>query len=377
MSRPDNDRKQKKTSFSVDRWFWKAGRDIAYDFQKVLSLALFMILITCTYLTGQVVNIPDEVDGLKIRDWPICVGESDYSLYVGHGETCILLEDWQCDTVIVEYGGILETRGYTLRVCDILINYGEITDSYSGGAGGAGGEGGRGSDPNGSGPDNGEPGDPGQPGLPGDPPDCAGSGGRGGGGGGGGGGVLWQGIGGPVDANGGDGGDGGDGGKGGGCVRIYAREFDNQGLIHADGEDGEPGDDGRDGEYFSYGVPLKDVAGGGGGGGGGGYGGDGGTVEICFAFLLNEGQIESRGGNGGDGGRGGDGHRLHYLRWTGLYSRFSPGDGGWPYGGDGGWGEFRKDEYSEDGEDGRPGLPGDDGEVDIDPIFPIHLQRPI
>ena len=249
-------------------------------------------------------------------------------------DACVLMREMQFCNLFVPAGIKLDTHAYTVRVCETLVNYGEITDSWSGGPGGAGGAGGVGRNGKGA------PNDPtgcdrehsyctgGGNGVDGDAPlvwqpEGKGHGGRGGGGGGGGG-AGWHGL--TInDADGGNGGTGGMGGKGGGYVKVYARRLDNHNRIHADGHpggdgaDAPPGDEGDEdnphgyeecgAEYwpFIYLILLRDVAGGGGGGGGGGQGGHGGTLEVRYAELLHGGSMTWAGGPGGPGGDGGSG----------------------------------------------------------------------
>lgn len=300
-----------------------------------------------------------------------CVYATNYSL----------TGNLDCHNLTVNPGVTLDTRGYTVRVCGTLLNWGTITDTRCGGSHGNGGAGGDGQDPCG------EPAFPenGVCGTPGGGPTCSGggAGGDGGGGGGGGGGAKWT-IVGCVDANGGDGGSGGAGGNGGGRVKIYAYRLDNRGAIHADGHNGSSGSSGTNGEYFSWGVPSKDMCGGGGGGGAGGNGGDGGTVEIYYGHLLNQGTIHANGGQGGAGGSGGlsgcyrEGHGLY---WGALASEYDGGIGcpdipAHPRGGDGGWGERHQDLWGENGYPGDAGLPGTPGQWNLYPSDPDPCPDP-
>ena len=308
-------------------------------------------------------TITDGVGTLLLAPDPAVYGESDHDHIVPPGVTLILMLDTDFHNVTIEPGGTLNTRGYRLRVSGTLTNHGTIEDTNSGGEGGCGGDGGEGGDPclNSGGP---EYPTPGAPGCPGEPPAVpqAGAGGAGGDGGGGGGGA-WKTVLGECysDADGGDGGDGKPGGDGGGYVLIYAFIFDNQGVIHADGEATGNGDNGGNGEYYN--PLLYELAGGGGGGVGGGCGGDGGTVEIYYTFLENQGNVHANGGAGGSGGEGGDGHYVSQGVTNGGLHNGAPGasNGYCSIGGDGGDGEYRQGHSSEDGGDGEDGTAGSAG----------------
>ena len=153
-------------------------------------------------------------------------------------------------------------------------------------------------------------------------------------------------------------------------MRMYAYRFDNQGVIHADGEDGEDGDDAPNGysncgaEYYLWQViPRKDYAGGGGGGGGGGAGGNGGTVEIYYGELLNHGIIRANDGSGESGGQGGArGGCLDYGGGvSGDSSTGCSGGTGGGHGGRGGDGTHVKDTCAGNGGDGTQGPSGANG----------------
>lgn len=269
-------------------------------------------------------------------------------------------EEWR--TVIIHGDGTLDTRGYVLKVCGQLINYGEITDTRCGGYGTTGGAGSWGADPCDSPPGNPKP-DECTPGScdVGDPePVCAGGGwgGDGGGGGGGGGGAMWPQFSCQVDADGGNGGAGGAGGRGGGVVRIHTYRLNNHGVIQADGSVGENGADGEDGERWPW--AGKDLAGGGGGGGAGGDGGEGGTVEVhyCHPEHLNREGVHASGGESGKRGDGGAGHTCIFATPLGRKQPGCDGDCG---GGDGGDGEYALYQSSGDGgwgDGGNGGLNG-------------------
>jgi len=300
----------------------------------------------------------------------------------------ILLEDKHYHNLTVLAGATLRTGGHTVRVCDTLLNEGEITAGTTGGSGGAGGAGGLGADPAQDGSPPGCPtrstectdGEPGQPGGTKPVPE-AGPGGHGGGGGGGGGGALYNGLY-MEDADGGDGGAGGDGGTGGGHVLIYAFQFENNGDIHADGQDGEDGEAapnsyetcGAEYSAFGSGIPpdfFKDLAGGGGGGGAGGDGGDGGTVEIYYLYLVSAGLVRADGGSGGVGAGGGlsgtsqEGHCLTYGAIPGEHDSGCAGGLPSAEGGHGGDGAHEDDECATDGTAGADGSLGAPGTVII------------
>ncbi len=212
-------------------------------------------------------------------------------------------------------GAILNTAGYSVYVNGTLLNQGTITDNQSGGNGG--GPGVAGAPGSGHSPYvNATVGGAGMVGAPGALPG-SGSGGTGGTGGSGGAGAY--------DAfnsrfaAGGVGGIGGFGGKGGGLVKIYANNFDNQGVIHADGQSGTNGFIGSQGGFNSYTELVfftVDMAGGGGGGGGGGQGGHGGRVEIYYGSMINPGSLHAIGGPGGSGAPGGLGRNQSQTAGT-------------------------------------------------------------
>jgi len=120
--------------------------------------------------------------------------------------------------------------------------------------------------------------------------------------------------------------------------------------------------EGDDGEYFEWGIPKKDLAGGCGGGGGGGKGGDGGKIELYLMNLLHSGTLAKNGGSTAVGNVGGNGY---YLTYGVLLGGKNDGADGAGNGGDGGSGEYRKGYSSEDGEDASPGQIGQDGVVII------------
>ena len=361
-------------------------------------------------VTGKRVNFGDCSDGnvtIDSGDPLICDPE------LSDPDVCVLMHDMNFRNLTVPSGVTLDTHGYTVKVCENLVNNGVITDNWSGGDGGPGGDGGKGDNPwgtsvpSGCGPrdDSGdcESDGLGEDGAPGGAPDPdvpeAGSGGQGGGGGGGGGGSWhWLTM---NDADGGNGGDGGLGGKGGGYVKVYAYRFDNQGVIHADGQDGEDGEDAPEGdstypggppegylhcgaEYheFTYLLLPRDLSGGGGGGGGGGAGGEGGTVEYAFYEMVDEdeGEIHADGGEGGQGGSGGSigGSCVRQPIFAGVNypcdDEYCGCNGGQPNGGRGGGGGVNGDcgeggvcpTGATSGELGSLGPGGADGEVDQD-----------
>jgi len=326
---------------------------------------LTLSFLACVFLAVFATAQPQYPEPRQLPDHPVYGYGTDGDLVVASGQTQFLYRDMEFDNVTVESDGVLDTRGYTLKVREELINYGTITDGRSGGAGGDKGAGGRGADPLGSGPTYAEDGEDGQPGEAPSHPD-AGRGGHGGAGGGGGGGAkrtLPE----NVDANGGDGSDGADGGKGGGFVEISAYCLYNYGTINADGEDGQDVDfNGEDGEYYKWWEFVggyRDLTGGGGGSGSGGSGGDGGTVRIVYALLVNPGQIRANGGAAGKGKDGGEGTYLDYGVEVGAHT--SGAEGGYPGGGDGGDGEHRENHSSDDGQPGADGSPGAAGTVDL------------
>jgi hypothetical protein len=260
----------------------------------------------------------------------------------GYGGNHTLTRDMNYVDLTVNAGVTLYTNGNIVRVSGTLLNFGTITDSSSGGNGGAGGAGGAGGHMSGVTLLAGANGGNGAPGLVGVA--GAGSGGTGGGGGGGGGPAqdyLVSNI-----ANGGNGGAGGRGGKGGGCVRIFARIFDNRGTIHANAFPGATAAAGADGEKVHYYLPFDyfDIGGGGGSGGGGGNGGTGGAVYIVFDSLITHGMATAWGGASGDGAIGG-----RRFAMSGPRSATAT----WDYGGQGG----NDGEYGEGG-DGCPGAAG-------------------
>jgi probable HAF family extracellular repeat protein len=338
-------------------------------------------LATICLLFWLVPAFADPPDDGCYPDSPFGNGGTGDLLEIFSGQTYDVAshENWR--NVYIHAGGILDTHGYRLRVCDTLTNYGEITDSTSGGVCGA-------SSPadgqdfceDSGGPPEAEDGTRNCACVMPLYPQAGGSGLCGGGGGGGGGAALIA----PecYDANGGAGGAGGDGGKGGGYVRIYAYRLDNQGLIQADGQPGEPGGNGRNGEYILLGPSPKDFASGGGGGGAGGSGGHGGTVLIYFNSegLLNAGTTQALGGLGGTGGDGGvSGTTLHggpLECLDNFYEVDGPGGQGAPpppetwRGGDGGDGEHQLGEYAGDGQPGAIGSAGGNGLVQLVPIPP-------
>ncbi len=159
-------------------------------------------------------------------------GNGSTNLNVPAGHTVILTGDRDYHDLTIDNGGTLDTRGYRLRVCGTLLNYGTITVN-AGNPGGSGGAGGKGANPKGTGSDptncgrtspNCTPGQPG--GLK------VGRGGKGGGGGGGGGGAWSDDLVCEFDT---DGGNGGNGGHESEDVLIYAYHLSNRGVIHADG----------------------------------------------------------------------------------------------------------------------------------------------
>ncbi len=268
--------------------------------------------------------------------------------------------DVNCWNLTIDPGVTLDTAGYTIKVLGTLTNHGTITDSYSGGEGGESKSGGLGQDPllQEGGPSD-EPGN-GSAGNSGEDPRGGASGASGAGGGGSQATALWN----NYDANGGDGGASGAGGHGGGNVIIYANNLDNQGTIQADGDDGENGEDGQDGEYYSWGIPAKDLAGGGGGAGSGGDGGDGGYVEITYNNSINLSieNIHANGGDGGTGGTGGSGHLCNYAAGPLFnWEKYPGGEGGEGGYGDGGNGEYNQSYYSGDGQNGNDGSNGETG----------------
>jgi len=217
---------------------------------------------------------------------------------------------WQ--NLTIPGGAIIETHGFTIYVTDTLLNWGMITDSYTGGMGGTGGTGGNG----GTGSWSHIPPSPGVAGSPGFSGGVgSGNGGAGGGGGGGGGGAwetLWTGV----FAAGGQGGMGGYGGQGGGSVTIFAQYLDNRNVIQVDGYQGGPGSAGSTGQYtstFLAGVGMVDFGGGGGAAGQGGAGGNGGVINIFFGDTLTTGTLSALGGMGGTGNFGGPGVGLSFA----------------------------------------------------------------
>ncbi len=310
-------------------------------------------------------------------------GNGSTNLNVPAGETRTLTGDRDYHDVTIGSGGTLDTRGYRLRVCGTLLNWGTITDT-SGDAGGAGGAGGKGANPKGSGSDptgcgrtspNCTPGQPGEPKV--------GRGGKGGCGGGGGGGAWSDDIVCQFDTDGGNGGNGGSGGRGGGDVLIYAYRLDNRGVIHADGQPGAngqaapPGDEGDmdkvpgyeqcGAEYYNCGLIIhRDTAGGGGGGGQGGQGGDGGTVQVHYGVLVNSGVIRANGGVGGLGGAGGSsGGCPIYGANNGGRQFGCPGCEG---GGVGGRGSYTAGDCATAGQPGANGPNGANGQWQLLPV---------
>jgi hypothetical protein len=76
--------------------------------------------------------------------WGDC-HDGDYT--VRAGQVDVLDGDKNFCNLTVEPGAILDTAGFTVRVCQTLTNLGTITDRQSGGNGGPGGQGGKGHDP--------------------------------------------------------------------------------------------------------------------------------------------------------------------------------------------------------------------------------------
>jgi len=295
---------------------------------------------------------------------------SDGNQTLSSNET--LTDDMNYENLTILSGVRLNTAGHTIRVCGTLTNDGTITDLDLGGdygRGGSGGDGGWGYPPHHD-PENGTSGSYGSPGT------CSGAGAGGDGhGGGGGGGGAWN-----ItcilvgESSGRDGGDGGDGGEGGGCVTIYAYNFDNQGLIHADGEDGENGQAGGNGSYKSYScVFSRDQASGGGGGGAGGDGGNGGTVNIYYVNMLLQGNVSADGGLGGIGGSAGSSlcGNLHYA--AGPSQRWELGASGADGGGRGGESDIGTSCGSYDAVAGSNGSDGAQGTVSTEYYPPLIL----
>ena len=251
----------------------------------------------------------------------------------------VLTRDMYYDNLTVNLGKVLDTQGYILYVKGILINYGKITDTYSGGVPAVGGgQGGIGADTASSSAHNGGPGSIGTNGGAPLRPGAGYAGGRGGGGGGsasaydnvspksGSGDSEWEeGYGSdPIRIYGTDGGVGGIGGKGGGVVKICAYKFRNYGEIDASGFDGEDGGDGDDANWghHRYGAgpyrgswtwyyrsfwggstAVRGIRYGGGGGGGAGGGGAGGKITIQYGEeFIDQGSYNVDGGVGGIGG---------------------------------------------------------------------------
>jgi hypothetical protein len=307
---------------------------------------------------------------------------SDGDHVIPPGSILFLTVDANYRDLTVSQGGAVETGGHTLRVCGTLTNLGTIQNGSGGGEGGEGGVGGLGADPQlnttlDCGPRQ-TTCTPGLPGLPGEQ-GCVPQAGRGGDGGcgGGGGGGAYNTVG-LQDADGGNGAKGGDGGNGGGYVRIFAFRFHNEGLIHADGSDGQAGQDGPTGyedcgaEYYQWGVPTNDLAGGGGGGGGGGNGGNGGTVEIHYAnLLLNSGVIRAQGGAGAAGGAGGEiaSNTIFDRPMAGVRQDGCQNGCGDDVFGHGGRGAYLMSHTPEDGQPGPNGSSGLPGTVILDHLF--------
>jgi probable HAF family extracellular repeat protein len=300
----------------------------------------------------------------------------------------VLSRDMHYSSLVVHPGVLLDTAGYTVRVCGALVNHGVITDLQSGGGDVVMATSpARGQDPcsDSFGPPEAEDATR-ACGMSGPLVPQAGEAGLCGGSGGGGGGAIND-VTPCLDADGGDGGAGGTGGRGGGYVRIYAYSLSNDGRIHADGRRGEDGHPGQDGEYVLAGVPLAELAGGGGGGGAGGGGGNGGTVEVYCAYVeevgwgtMRWGSITAFGGLGGAGAPGGrSGTTVHGGPLTyanGWFEDAFPGGSGYPdppeewRGGDGGAGACEQGSFAEDGQPGTDGLDGQDGQVILEHLAP-------
>jgi hypothetical protein len=251
-----------------------------------------------------------------------------------------LTSDKNYHNLTINSGRTLNTQGHTVYVSGTLLNYGTITDSYSGGSGGSGGAGGAGQDfkQTQGGPKYAQAGSTGGAGSSGLIAG-AGTGGHGGAGGGGGGGA-WHNLSGN-NAVGGSGGSGGTGGKGGGYVKILAYRFNNQGVIQANGSAGSNGANGAAGVHlaFTY-LGNRDISSGGAGGGGGGNGGNGGNVNITYGVLLSSGKNYASGGAKGTKGTGGNGQTNSYGvnlggQGTGQSGGTGSGAGGGGSGGNG------------------------------------------
>jgi hypothetical protein len=332
------------------------GDTIQVSFYKSLGDTTFSIDTEADWLEGIFLNTQTNGYGfLQLAENLEQYGDGTSNITLQNDT--IMTEDWNVGNLTLLPGCTLSTNGFTLRVANTLTNYGVITDHFSGGAGGAGGNGGTGGDPyNSIPPTEGISGDQGNaPSIP-----KAGFGGSGGGGGGGGGGAFRKNLQGQItwDSNGGAGGIGGQGGNGGGYVQIYAKNFDNQGTIHADGKSGVLGLNGENGDYDP--LATIDLAGGGGGGGGGGNGGNAGTVGIFYYNLVNQGTVRAHGGLPGNGGTGGSGH---YLQYGVIIGGYENGENGGYNGGKGGNGEYRKYYSSDPGINGSHGYSGANGEV--------------